>query len=160
MTPLIQRGLLSVRQSVASDIQPIAQNMRLADCNEIMASHNILPEPALLAGLEFSTICLTVCVKDKPVAMCGVAAQHPTSNIGSVWLLATPDLERAWLCFGIFGKQVMAKFLEDYVTLYNYVDVRNKKSIHWLRSLGAKFEDPKPYGPGKLPFMYFTIERA
>jgi len=43
--------------------------------------------------------------------------------------------------------------------LVNYVDCRNKKSIRWLRYLGAEMSEPEVYGIEKKLFRMFKFVR-
>ena len=45
---------------------------------------------------------------------------------------------------------------EIYPTMYNYVDVRNKESINWLKHLGFRLTNTVDnYGFLRVPFIKF-----
>ena len=47
--------------------------------------------------------------------------------------------------------------LENYSRVFNYVDARNTMVIGWIKWLNFTFEEPKPYGPKKIPFYKFYL---
>lgn len=155
---VFKRGDLVIRETEHTDLMPIAFNMRQADCNEIWASSNLMPLEALEKGTKFSRPCLTAELKGKPIAMFGLV---PTSPIAAtIWFLGTPEVDSISICFGRLSKLMVLKFLKMYPSLQNYVDVRNKKSIEWLKWLGAKFSDPEPYGVMQQMFQFFTLQKG
>lgn len=154
----VERGKTSIALSVVEDIQHISQNMRNCDIDEIWASNNLMPREALLKGLKESDVCLTVWHEGIPIAMLGVVSDFQEE--ATIWMLGTDTLEKIPNTVGILSRKIIAHFHERYPVLFNYVDVRNTKSIEWLEWLGAKFMDnPVEYGPMKMPFKYFVLIR-
>lgn len=154
---LYNKGDLVIRASEHSDILPIAFNMRDADCEEIWASHHATPEEALSRGIMHSKPCLTALWKGKPVAMFGVTPTETEEAI--VWFLGTKVVDEHRICFCKMSRFIMKKFYDIYPTLYNWVDVRNTKSIQWLKWLGARFDVACEYGMENLMFNHFILRR-
>jgi len=154
---LYNNGDLMIRESTHEDILPIAFNMRHADVEEIWASHNATPLEALNRGIMFSKPCLTALWKEKPVAMFGVTPMKAGNAI--VWFLGTDVVDKHRVCFCKMSRFIMKKFYEIYPTMYNWVDVRNTKSIEWLKWLGAKFDSACEYGSEQLMFNHFVLRR-
>ena len=161
-----RRNGLILRNSEHPDILPIASNMRKADVAEIKASHGYNPFEALEVGIRYSRICLTAEFKGTPIAMFGAVETPPFENgknfllgTAQIWMLGTPEVEKIWICFGLVSKKVITYLLQYYQKLFNYVDVRNEKSVKWLTWCGAKFHDAVPYGPENQLFRYFYFER-
>ena len=153
----IKKRDVLIRDSAHPDILPIATFMRKADVNEIWASHMLYPYEALVHGFENSKVCITAEHKGVPVMMAGVVPIN--EETASVWMLGTPEVDRLTVRFCKISRNVVSILLGFYPKLYNYVDVRNKKSIEWLKWCGAKFESPAPYGISKLPFQFFILEK-
>lgn len=160
MMKLFTKHRIHVRPTVKADIEPIAQNMRGEDRDEIWASHLITPVDALTAGLNSSVVCDTVFKDEEPIAMYGVVPNPYKFGTASIWLLGTDGLTSVPNAFGKMSREIICDLWEKFPVLYNYVDVRNRKSIQWLKSCGAQFEDPKPYGVARLPFMHFQLKKA
>lgn len=158
MSTLFRRGDLVVRHSQHADIMPIAFNMRHADTEEIWASNMAMPMEALTMGLEKSRPCLSAEYRGRLVAMVGIVPSSPVE--ATIWMLGTPQLDQISKAVCRMSLMVVKKFIGMYPTLSNFVDVRNKKSIEWLKWLGASFRDPAPYGALQMPFQMFTIERG
>ena len=46
---------------------------------------------------------------------------------------------------------------QEFPYMFNYVDVRHKEAIRWLKWLGFTLNEPTPYGPFGLPFHKFHM---
>lgn len=148
------RSGIKVRKTRRSDIDYLKDRLRQSDIEEIWASNHLTPQEALDGGWKKSLICLTI-QNGHPVAMMGI---NPESFLGSravIWLLGSDDLDKISLRFVRNSRKFVDLFLDYYPYLYNYVDERNVKSIEWLKYLGAKFDNPIPFGEEGLPFRRF-----
>lgn len=148
-----------VRDSIQSDADYLSENLRKSDVQEIWASHHVLPNYALNQGLLNSSTCLTV-TKGEPLAMFGICPESLISDRAVIWLLATENLMDIRLEFLRYSRKFINLMLEEYPYLYNWVDVRNCKSVYWLRKIGANLSDPAPHGLDKLPFHHFEFRRV
>lgn len=148
-----------VRDTVFHDIEQMKDKMRKSDRDEVWASHHHTPEEALSMGFRYSRICLTLLHKGKPVAMFGAAAIPDVEGLGSIWLLGTDELSRCQTAFLKLSKLFVGVLLNDYQTLYNYIDVRNTTTKRWLEWCGANFKDVQTYGIEGRPFQYFEFRR-
>jgi hypothetical protein len=54
------------------------------------------------------------------------------------------------------AEKIIDIFLITYPKLYNYIDVRSKKTIRWLKWAGFEFAAAAPYGVEQRPFHLFT----
>ena len=149
-----------IRTSVESDIGRIAGRMRESDCVEVWKSHNHSPADALKYSYEISPMCMTLVHKGEPVAMFGLCPDGPEQpKQATVWLLGTDQLRYIWRIFLKLSVECVSWMLEIYPVLYNFVDAENHTSIRWLTWLGARFEEPAPYGKEGRMFRQFVIER-
>jgi hypothetical protein len=149
----------SVRTAEIDDVCCLKDTLRESDREEIKASHGHNPEEALLHSLKVSSHAFTVTFKGRPVAMFGVAPTEGDKTLGCIWLLASDEIHKIKKTFlkmsGVFIKQM----LDLYPVLFNYVDIRNTKSIDWLKWCGAQFMVPEVYGVENKFFSLFTIRR-
>jgi hypothetical protein len=150
-------GQLKVRKSKQSDVDYLKYHLKRADLLEIWRSHGYSPEKALTEGFERSDSCYTI-LSDVPIAMFGVVSKSLLSDKGVIWMLSSYELERYTFTFLKHCGKYVESMLEDYKVLENYVDIDNKKTIKWLKFLGAKMEEPIIYGIRKMPFRRFTFE--
>ena len=146
-----------IRETQEEDIGYVALNMRPEDVIEIWSSNRVRPLDALRMGFDYSEKCYTLVYNGKPTAIFGALPNPTQKRFACIWLLATPEVEEAWMYFGRQSRAIIAMFKDLFGTLYNHVDARNKKSIAWLTWCGAKIHSAKPLGPDNLPFHYFTI---
>jgi len=149
---------IRVRSSTKADVAYLKDHLRESDKQEIWASHNKTPEESLKIGLQKSIFCCTV-ENSNPIAMFGIVPENILGQEASVWMLATDDLKKIKRRFARNSKVFVHMMLEYYSYLYNFVDDRNKESIKWLKYLGAKFEEPRPYGKEGKPFRFFSFRR-
>jgi len=152
-------GKIRTRQVANGDIRYIAENMRMSDREEIWVSDHIRPEQALINGVEASIYCRTI-ENGSPIGMFGICPQELLGTKATVWLLGTEDLKKIKIKFLRNCKRYVNGMLEYYDYLENYVDVRNKKSILWLKFLGAKLDEPAPYGVEGLMFQHFSFTKG
>lgn len=149
-----------VRDAEIEDVFELAPNLRPKDKREIWKSHHKTAENALMEGLLNSEICFTMERNEKPIVMFGIVPQSLLSNSATIWLLASPEIERIQVAFLKHSRYFIDLMLQHYPYLDNYVDAENKKSIEWLKFCGATLEEPKPYGIEKALFRYFYFRRS
>jgi len=151
-------GEVRVRESIQDDVVQLSKNMRESDKAEIWASNHLTPFEALDKGLENSSFCLTV-ENGRPIAMFGTSCESLIASRAAVWLLASDDLVKIQRRFLRYSRTFIDIMLSRYPYLENYVDVRNKKSITWLKLCGATIEEPVPYGVEQMMFSHFYFRR-
>lgn len=148
-----------VRDAEKIDLLHLAEHMRKADQEEIWASHNLMPLEALIKSFEASATCLVAIDKGEPFSIFGSTPSYMVFDKAIIWMLATDHISKVRMEFYRYSRHFVDILLQDYPVLFNYVDCRNTRSILWLKKIGAKVEEPKPYGLEGLPFCYFSFER-
>ena len=88
-----QNGIM-VRGSVREDVDNLFWKLRKSDIEEIWASHHHFPREALKNGFKRSFLCLTILLEDNPIAMFGIFAEVFNGDRATIWLLASPDLDK------------------------------------------------------------------
>lgn len=149
-----------VRRTLISDVDKLKNRLRPSDIQEVLASHNYTSEAALMLSIQESTISLTIEYDNEAVAMFGINPDSALGNKATIWFLGSSAIDKKKIRFLRHGQAFIDLFLSLYPYLYNYIDARNKKSIAWLKFLGAKIQEAKPYGFEQLPFHYFSFERT
>lgn len=139
-------------------LEYIQQNMRDADRDELWAAYSMDPAHCLMISMMSSTRCWTGLVDGVPICMFGVVPASLVESVGRPWMIGTPAVEKFDRIFLKHCHEVVKNMASEYKTLYNFVDLRNKKAIRWLRWLGFTMEEPAPFGPFNLPFRRFTME--
>lgn len=136
---------IDIVDSLPEHIDPIAENMREHDVLEVRAM-GAEPDEALKIGLARSTWCKTGLIDDVPVVMFGVSPVSILSGLGAPWLLGTDDVLRAKKTFIKKNREYVPKMLASHPRLMNFVDVRNARSIAWLKLLGFEILPAVPAG--------------
>tara|TARA_B100000795_G_C22698922_1_gene398789 strand:- start:71 stop:529 length:459 start_codon:yes stop_codon:yes gene_type:complete len=142
------------REATRQDVEELSEKMRKADAEEVMASSGLTPIQALTKGFELSKG-LSIIHKDELIGMFGVA--EVGEDIGSPWMLGSdkiPEIKKDLLTQAL---DWVIRTNKEYPLLVNYVDVRNKVAIRWLKFLGFSFVRKIPYyGVGRVPFYEFV----
>jgi len=147
----------SIVSAEEEHLEEVARNMRLADQNEIWASHRVTPEAAI-DHLRVSRDTRAGLADGQPVCIFGIDRVSVLSMVGHPWLLGTEGLHRHGIAFLRRNKEYLDEAKEGFEFLYNYVDARNVASIAWLRWLGFEVKDAEPYGWLGMPFHRFQME--
>lgn len=143
-----------IRKIQPGDIEYIAQNMRIADCVEINASCGLPPLAALQKSVELSEMLWVMEADKKPVAIFGAAKGD---HGGVPWLLATDEFKKYPDFLKFFPHLYFLKMKQRFGYLYNYVHVKNKTSIKWLKMCGCRIGAPIPFGVFGEDFCYFSM---
>ncbi len=157
-TPLYDKNGIKVRRSLREDIKHLKENLRQSDVDEVWASHHYKPEEALARCLEDSMMSLTI-QNGQPIGMFGITPVSILSDKAVIWMLGTDGIDKIKTRFLLNNTKFIKMFHEWYPLLFNYVDVRNKKSIKWLKFLGAAIGKPEPYGIEGKPFQRFEFKK-
>lgn len=116
--------------------------MRQADRDEVFAASGRSPADALIFSLRKSSHAWTAMIDGVPEVMFGVGDLNVLAGVGAPWLLGTDAVERHYVAFLRCSVGFRDQLLQRYSTLRNFVDVRNRASIRWLRWLGFTLSDP------------------
>lgn len=90
-----------------------------------------------------------------PFAFFGMSATDDLE--GSVWMLATPEIERNARSVAHWTPRVLQEWHSRVPLLHNVVDARNALHIRWLSRFGFVFLALHPhYGTQQRPFYEFV----
>jgi hypothetical protein len=139
------------------DIPFLAKNLRDEDKAEVSAASGLDMEVALERGYLHSKICKTICMSDgTPAAIFGVA-DTGIKGLGSIWLLATPDLLKVQRQFLRECRKGISDISQGYTCIFNYTDARNTVHHRWLKWCGFTFiKQHDQHGLGQIPFLEFV----
>lgn len=133
------KPIVEIRDSVQSDILPIAVNMRDEDAKEVYDSHLLSPYSALSKAMKSRGDSWTIVVDGVPIGMVGVSNKSLLGNKGNPWLLGTDKLTESTRLFVQFSKLLLKNMSKGYSRLENYISVENKSTMRWLKFLGFEF---------------------
>ena len=142
------------------DIAAILRDVRQADIDEIVEGLGVSLENELADGIAGSLNARKIVVDGHIVAIFGDAVHSVLGSIGVPWLISTVHVERHARAFLKVCKPEVQGMLTRHRHLFNYVDARNTAAIRWLKWLGFDFGEAVPYGPKRLPFYPFTLNRV
>lgn len=138
-----------------ADLVHIAANLRLADANELRATHgdDVDIRHRLIQSVKASEEAFTAFTAyGEPMAVFGVAPISLLGGEGCPWMLGTNTMLRYGRELVTLGRAHADRWNCKYPLLYNYVDARNLRSIAWLRRTGFNILKAEPRGAQGLPF--------
>tara|TARA_R110002020_G_scaffold132746_7_gene296371 strand:+ start:12781 stop:13275 length:495 start_codon:yes stop_codon:yes gene_type:complete len=154
--PFITLSSCSIRKSCEVDAHLLAPNLREADKQEVVSATGRKPVESLVKGYKLGLECYTVDDnRGEPIAMYGISGLDDGKGV-AIWALASRTLVTE--CredFKAQSKLWLAKVLKKYKHVYNYVDVRNKVHIKWLKDMGFSFGEDYELGKNGELFRYF-----
>lgn len=143
--------------TVREAVEYIAANLREADAAEIRATVGADEDPfwAIVESWFASTVSwLIIDGEGLPIGIFGVSP-HAAMKVGIVWLIGTPDLEKAGIRVARETRKYVAEMQDIYPILSATVDERNDTSLRWLIWAGFTLIDVDPlYGPEGRPFYH------
>lgn len=132
---------ITVRPAAIGDAAIIAASLREDDRRELEASTPLSPDRAIAESISLSMMCWTAEKNGKPIAVMGVTPISIIRGAGSPWMLGTSECDKSFVRFTALSRVYIPAMLSLFPTLENMVDVRNVKSIRWLKRLGFEFRD-------------------
>lgn len=140
-------------------VRDIARNMRKMDVFELEAIGYTDREQAIREGMEGSEITMFFGHREKPVCIFGVSKENYAGG-RIIWCLGTDGIDECKKSFVKESRRILAEWTAEYGMLFNFVSVKNKRAIAWLKRMGAVFHDARPINANGDKFMMFTIGGA
>lgn len=127
---------ITFRPATDDDALHVGENLRESDRLELSRGGNDDPLKSPLKSLHKSLIAWTMVREGRAIAVFGVAPFKGHETTGIVWLLGTPELERAAKSLVMGGRYYVGLMSRLFPHLCNAVDVENSSTRRWLRALG------------------------
>lgn len=141
------------------DVVHVAQRLRDADREEAVAMCDLEPKSAVVLTYDTSFRSWVFRHDGEPVAVMGLCLESVLGEVGVPWLVGTNRISECKKGFHRASKVVLGRMLTVKSRLENYVDARNVASVEWLERLGFAIHPPIEFGPKKMPFHKFTMEK-
>lgn len=145
------------------DIVELAANMRALDIEELAACNHFDRLKAVEDSVRSSAFCRAVLLDGQVLCIFGVAPLRSyllLEDTGVPWLLGTTALFDQRRPLIDLPPSYIAKMLEAYPRLVNFVHAANHRSIRWLRRLGFTLAPAAPHGPNGALFHRFETRRV
>lgn len=138
------------------DIFDLSQNLRQCDIDELSAVCDDTPDEAIIKSLQASDLALTRAAHVDGKLACIFGCSPRTVNTAAPWLLCTDLIDDYSKTLTRDTREVVRNMLAKYPILTNVVDVRNTRTVAWLRVLGFEMMETVEYRPG-LPLFRFEM---
>lgn len=141
-------------------VESIAEDMRLADVDEVWASSHHKPLESLMKGWGVSDLVTVAVHNGEPLVMIGLVKRDLLTGSGVVWMLGANRALKHKKEFFKQTKPIIDEMLTVCPRLCNMVHSKNTSSIMWLKWLGFTIDEPTPHGPDGELFHRFHLERS
>lgn len=132
--------VLFIHKATEREAIHIARSLCAADRREVRTSTGMAEEDAVLASFRVSRQCFSARLGTplaSPFLLFGVADEPDTPGLGSIWLLATHAVSRAWLPVMRETPVYLSLLASQYpLGVHNYIDVRNTAHLRWCLKVG------------------------
>lgn len=138
----------------------LANNLCVADLNEIMGMSAMGPWAALKLSVLMSHESYVGLVDDRPVCAFGLGIGDQIGGLARPWLLGTDEMKVLPVSFARRNRAMVRHWSTRFPVLQNYVSAENTRSIRWLNWLGFKVFPMEPFGPFGWRFHRFEMKSA
>lgn len=147
-----------LRPATIEDAIALSKNLRAEDEAEVKAMTGGTTLDALTHGVLASDLPISIVDEDGQIlGMFGAVTALNRPKIGTVWMLASPDILKYRRRFARESKQWIEALQEHYDILFNVVDERNTVHLRWLQWCGFTFIQRHPeFGIENRPFIEFV----
>lgn len=153
---------VAVRALEAGDIALLANRLRACDRAEIYAacgpSGDNVVFNAIADSVMGSTHTWVGTVNGELACIFGVGPVSMITRTGRPWLLATDLFTKETVSIGRLMRVYLARMLDEFPHLENWVFSGNRNAVEWLAKLGFTIHPARPWGYGGQPFHRFEME--
>jgi hypothetical protein len=149
-------GKVELRETTQEDVELLIANLRDDDRREVEASHGDCRK-SIQTAFNRSNHKWSVYVNGEFVCIFGMHPMGLLSDTAIIWMLGTDLIEKHKGAFIRHSQEYIQAMLTVYPILTNYCDVRNKKTIRWLKFIGFTFFEAEPFGVKGYPFYRFEL---
>jgi hypothetical protein len=147
---------VEIRQPTQADVDLLIANIRHDDKQELDASFGDYKK-AIQVAFNRSDHKWSVYANGDFVCIFGIHPMGLLSDNTIIWMLGTDLIEKHKGAFIRHSREYIQAMLNVHPMLTNYCDVRNTKTIRWLKFMGFTFFDAEPYGIKGYPFYRFEL---
>jgi hypothetical protein len=153
---------LTFRRPHQRDVVELAARMRAGDVAELRACNHFDTLAVVRQGVETSPLCWSVLHDGEVLCIFGAAPLRPQlllEHVGVPWMLATEAMTRHRRALTALPPAYIARMLDAYPRLLNFVHAENHHAIRWLRRLNFMVSPAEPFGPNGALFHRFEMQR-
>lgn len=132
-------------------VHDLAENLREGDLREVRAT-KLSPFEALLKSVQISIYSRAALVQGRVAALWGIAGVPLLSDIGSVWLMTSPQIEKVPFSLLRNARREVAKMRGFYPRLEGVVCADYPQALRFVEALGFQIQD------GPEPILTFLME--
>lgn len=147
---------VELRVPTQVDVDLLIANIRHDDKQELEASHGNYKQ-AIQLSFNKSKYKWAIYADGEFVCLFGMHPMGLLSDTALIWMLGTDLISKNKGAFIRHSQEYIKAMLSVSPVLTNWCDVRNKKTIRWLKLMGFTFFKAEPYGIKGYPFYRFEL---
>lgn len=147
---------VELRLPTQVDVDLLIANIRHDDKQELEASHGDY-QKAIQLSYNKSKYKWAIYADGEFVCLFGMHPMGLLSDTAVIWMLGTDLIAKNKGAFIRHSQEYIKAMLSVSPVLTNWCDVRNKKTIRWLKLMGFTFFKSEPYGIKGYPFYRFEL---
>jgi hypothetical protein len=147
---------VELRAPTQADVDLLIANIRHDDKQELEASHGDY-QKAIQLSYDKSKYKWAIYAGGEFVCLFGMHPLGLLSDTALIWMLGTDLIEKNKGAFIRHSQEYIKAMLSASPVLTNWCDVRNKKTVRWLKLMGFTFFEAEPYGIKGYPFYRFEL---
>ena len=155
----MSREHIKIREPLLSDVKYLTDNIRKEDAAEVLALGLTIENAFLTPTKSKSAITYTAEYDGQPMCMFGIYKEIALCDTAIIWMLGTKDVGKCPKELLYVTKALISEGLLVNRELTNYVDIRYKKSLRWLKHLGFNLSAPEKIGVNGEEFIKISIMR-
>lgn len=141
------------------DVVELGANLRRVDRDELAACDHFDALAAVEHSVHASTLCWAARDADRVLCIFGVCPLVGHPGVGTPWFLGTEALATHGRTLIAAPGVYIARMLDAFPRLVNFVHAENSVSLRWLQRLGFAVDPVAPFGPNGAPFRRFEMTR-
>lgn len=146
---------VEIRAPRPGDAAAVANRLRDADLDELIAAGLDDIEQVIQEGIDLSALCWTATAGGVPVCVFGV---REWEGRGVPWLLGTDQLVKNRGALIRQAPAYIELMLQAFPVLINHVHARNAQAVRWLKRAGFVLNEAEPHADTGEPFHLFTMK--
>lgn len=134
----------------------LAGRLKPDDVQEIYAASGMEPETAMKAMLANGTRMTGAYVDGRLEMVFGTNQDGYEEGTAAVWMVSSDVVYRHGKTLLVHGRRWLDLQQRRYGTLFNFVDARAARTLHWLERMGFRQQVVPSFGVHGLPFVLVT----
>lgn len=151
--------MINIQHASLADADELGQNIRREQRLEVLRSHGLSAADAASESIAASAEAWSFRTEEGLLGLAGVVPHTLVGGYASPWLLTTEAASRYPRLLLSCTKPALARWLETWDVLENYIDADYTASLRWAKWAGFTILPAAPYGASRALFHKIQIRK-